>query len=178
MKNTIFVLIVARQRYLCPSVISMAMIVFNLEMYPLIWFHYIICLNKLFFNVTCTHALHCDISFQHRIPMHAVKLDGVTLAVPQSPARFLSQLSQSRYIPCNETRAKEFVTTYPQNTNERDQVMALLFKKRVRHLLAMTKQILDELHIPFWISSGTCLGNDNVNVTTTGLKIGLSVGFL
>ena len=56
------------------------------------------------------------------------------------------------------SRAEKFHQTYPENTNKRDQIHAILFKKRVRHLLAVAKHTLDALGIPFWISSGTCLG--------------------
>ncbi len=37
-----------------------------------------------------------------------------------------------------------------------------MFRKKARNVIAKAKETLDHLGIPFWLSSGTCLGRSHV----------------
>lgn len=74
---------------------------------------------------------------------------------PEDVDVFLQNPQSVRFIEgCNKTRAKEFYKQYGDDESE----TALQFKMNAYHLIYKVKQILDELGIPFWLSSGTCLG--------------------
>lgn len=47
------------------------------------------------------------------------------------------------------------VQLYPDDSS----LEAVEFRRKVKSLLHLTSQILTRLGIPFWLSSGTCLGN-------------------
>ena len=87
--------------------------------------------------------------------MVKVKMDGLKLRAPSYPLAFLGQISESRFIECNQSRAKIFneMNGQPDAT-----VKAKHFYASAKDLLSITKRVLDEIGVRFWISSGTCLG--------------------
>ncbi|KAF4525981.1 hypothetical protein B566_EDAN000773 [Ephemera danica] len=83
-----------------------------------------------------------------------VQMDGLRVVVPSNIPGFLDQKSQSRYVECSHSRAAAFHEQHGVDEG-RD---AIRFRHRAWKLLARAKKLLDEMGIPFWLSSGTCLG--------------------
>lgn len=76
------------------------------------------------------------------------------MLVPSNPEAFIPAVKESKFEDCNLTRADEFFKKYPPENVEE----SMKFQRNARQLLARAKQYLDDLGIPFWLSSGTCLG--------------------
>lgn len=74
--------------------------------------------------------------------------------LPLDPASFVREVYDSKVVECNYTRAEEFLMKHPLDLSEESQK----FQRKARQVLARAKQYLDDLDIPFWLSSGTCLG--------------------
>ncbi|CAH1775719.1 unnamed protein product [Owenia fusiformis] len=83
-----------------------------------------------------------------------VFMDHLQLYAPRYPLVFLHQVPYSRFIECNHSRADSFHSNYGISSDPE----AFKFKSNARKLLAVAKEILDQLGIRFWLSSGTCLG--------------------
>lgn len=87
--------------------------------------------------------------------MESKFIDGLLLSYPEEgSSMFIENPEKFKFIECNKTRAKEFYKQYGDDESE----SALQFKMNAYRLIYKVKQILDELNIPFWLSSGTCLG--------------------
>ena len=82
------------------------------------------------------------------------KISGTILRHPNDTFGFLEELENSEFIECNYTRAFHYFTLYHTDKGQR----ALAFKQKARQLLLTAKTVLDAMGIPFWLSSGTCLG--------------------
>ncbi|XP_014668709.1 PREDICTED: fukutin-like isoform X3 [Priapulus caudatus] len=82
------------------------------------------------------------------------KLDDLEIEVPANTSEFLAETANSTFISCNYTRAKEFFDTYNDDTSGE----ALYFKAKVLQIIRLSKLVLESLEVPFWLSSGTCLG--------------------
>lgn len=82
-------------------------------------------------------------------------MDGLKLRAPAYPLAFLAQISESHFIECNQSRAKIF---YEMNGQPDATVKAKHFYASAKELLSITRRVLDEIGVRFWISSGTCLG--------------------
>lgn len=82
-------------------------------------------------------------------------IDGFTMRMPFPVKEFLKNLDNSRFLPCNHTRARLFYSKYGDDTSYE----ARKFRKRGREVLKIAKLALDRLEIRFWLSSGTCLGS-------------------
>lgn len=89
--------------------------------------------------------------------MIKVKIDGLKLRAPSYPLSFLEQVSESRFILCNQSQADDF---YMKNGKPKLTNTAKEFYSSAKELLSLTRHILDEIGIRFWISSGTCLGKN------------------
>lgn len=72
--------------------------------------------------------------------------------IPNDIPLFLRDSTE--FIECNYEQADKFYRTYGKDTTPR----ALKFIHKARKILSTAKTVLDELQIPFWISSGTLLG--------------------
>ena len=72
---------------------------------------------------------------------------------------FLDQMEHSTFTPCNETRAREFFSSHGRDESAEGRK----FTRKARQTIARAKTYLDELGIPFWLSSGTCLGKRQTN---------------
>ena len=81
-------------------------------------------------------------------------MDGLKVAVPFYPVQFLANLEHSTFIPCDMNRARKFYSTYGLDKS----VDAEIFRIKAKNLLTYAKFQLDQLGVPFWLSSGTCLG--------------------
>ncbi|XP_022087266.1 fukutin-like [Acanthaster planci] len=80
--------------------------------------------------------------------------DRLNLLVPKHIDRFLDQIPFSRHIECNYGQVRVFRAAYGRDESPEAQA----FRQAARDLLEKGKQVLDELGIRFWLSSGTCLG--------------------
>ncbi|XP_059475073.1 ribitol-5-phosphate transferase FKTN-like [Neocloeon triangulifer] len=84
----------------------------------------------------------------------SVDVQGLTLMVPASIDNYLQQRSTDQFVECSHSRAAAFFDEF----GEDDSPDALKFKHKAWKILTTAKQVLDQLNIPFWLSSGTCLG--------------------
>lgn len=89
--------------------------------------------------------------------LSATIIDGLILALPKDTPPFLHPAEFFHFVECNKTRAKEFALKHLTDLNEIEETN--IFRSRVKKLLTKVKTILDNLNIPFWLSSGTCLGH-------------------
>jgi hypothetical protein len=73
---------------------------------------------------------------------------------PRNISSFIIHGEQSRFVACDFSKAQ---AAYQQlSTDQR--VIRKEFGKKVRRILLLTQTVLNDLHIPFWINSGTLLG--------------------
>lgn len=79
-------------------------------------------------------------------------IDDIKVNVPKNIPLFLKD--STAFIECNYELADKFYQTYGKDTTPR----ALKFIHKARKILFTAKTVLDQLQIPFWISSGTLLG--------------------
>ena len=90
-----------------------------------------------------------------RFSLYISTIDDRAIRLPADINEFLKNMENSRYLPCNIKRAREFYSKYGDDgTNE-----AGTFRKRGKEVLQIAKIILDNLRVRFWLSSGTCLGS-------------------
>lgn len=90
----------------------------------------------------------------YRTEIRRTLIDGLTLHLPQPVNNFIKPSSDVKFIECNKVRANAFVAKYGRD----ESADAQLFRSKAHSLLSKVKKLLDELSIPFWLSSGTCLG--------------------
>ena len=83
-----------------------------------------------------------------------VTLDGIDLYMPHFPKKFIEMYDNSKFIPCNVTRAAEFHKLYPRDERKN----ATAFRENGAKVLKVIKSRLDDFGVPFWLSSGTLLG--------------------
>lgn len=81
-------------------------------------------------------------------------IDNIDIYTPYPSSNFLKQVSQSEFLECNYARAEAFYLKYPRDTSEE----AVHFQRKARQLISTAKNVLDNLDIRFWISSGVTLG--------------------
>ncbi|XP_041357118.1 fukutin-like isoform X2 [Gigantopelta aegis] len=89
-----------------------------------------------------------------RFTLTRARIDGLWVFLPHTVKEFLNQVPQSTFIECNHTRAALFVGKYGRDDSKKAQ----LFTRKSRQLLSRAKDVLDDLGVRFWLSSGTCLG--------------------
>ncbi|XP_067264439.1 fukutin isoform X3 [Chanodichthys erythropterus] len=81
-------------------------------------------------------------------------LDGLDVRIPKNFSGFLREFSSSRFLECRSREAKAFFQLYPEDTSAE----AVDFRMRAKSLLHLASKVLSVLGVPFWLSSGTCLG--------------------
>lgn len=81
-------------------------------------------------------------------------VDGLDVRVPRNVTRFLLEQRDAHFLECGYRDARSFLQTYPEDTGP----AALDFRRKVRTLLQTSVRTLGQIQVPFWISSGTCLG--------------------
>ena len=67
---------------------------------------------------------------------------------------FLKEMKNPNFIECDYEKASSYNARFPHIESSEN----VIFKRKARQLLAIAKKTLDSLEIPFWLSSGTCLG--------------------
>lgn len=95
---------------------------------------------------------HAGIIRQFTIQM--VKIRDITVSYPMDTSGFVWNLDHSKFIECDYARARHFFMKYSKK--ETDDMPD--FRRAARQLLSIVSKVLDGLGVPFWISSGTCLG--------------------
>uniref|UniRef100_H2ZHX7 Ribitol-5-phosphate transferase n=1 Tax=Ciona savignyi TaxID=51511 RepID=H2ZHX7_CIOSA len=83
-----------------------------------------------------------------------IEIDGHKFSVPYHITKFLERYHTSHFIECNFKRAKQFKKQFGKELTEKDKTFVASSKK----IMQTAKKVLDKLEIPFWLSSGTCLG--------------------
>lgn len=81
-------------------------------------------------------------------------LDGLDVRIPRNITHFLYEQKHAHFLECHHREARTFLQLYPDDSS----LEAVEFRRKVKSLLHLTSQILTRLGIPFWLSSGTCLG--------------------
>ncbi|CAJ1069819.1 fukutin isoform X1 [Xyrichtys novacula] len=81
-------------------------------------------------------------------------LDGLDVRIPRNITRFLYEQRHARFLECRYRDARNFLQLYPDDSSS----AALDFRRKVKSLLHLAAQTLAQLDVPFWLSSGTCLG--------------------
>ncbi|CAB1415855.1 unnamed protein product [Pleuronectes platessa] len=81
-------------------------------------------------------------------------LDGLDIQVPRNVSHFLSEQQHSHFLECRYRDARNFLQLYPDDTSP----TAMDFHRKAKSLLHLAARTLKQLNIPFWLSSGTCLG--------------------
>ncbi|RUS76088.1 hypothetical protein EGW08_016162 [Elysia chlorotica] len=102
------------------------------------------------------------------------KINGTSLRHPQDTFGFLEEVESSEFIECNYSRAYHFFSLYHKDKGQRAQT----FKQKARQLILTAKTVLDSMGIPFWLSSGTCLGwfrQCDIISHTTDVDIGIFI---
>lgn len=111
--------------------------------------------SKLF-NLNLLEVKH-DLVLNHegafdKFHVESVIIDETKINVPKNVAQFLKISSQ--FIECNYEQAEKFYKTYGKDSSPK----SVRFAHKARKILSIAKAALDDLQIPFWISSGTLLG--------------------
>lgn len=88
-----------------------------------------------------------------KVEISPVVIDNIKLHFPNKFS-FIAPASSTKFIECNYIRSKLFYEKYGRDESED----AELFRTKAWKLLSKAKTLLDHLNIPFWLSSGTCLG--------------------
>lgn len=81
-------------------------------------------------------------------------LDGIDIRVPRNVSRFLSEQRHAHFLECRYRDARNFLQLYPDDLSPE----AVEFRRKVKSLLHVASRTLEQLEVPFWLSSGTCLG--------------------
>ncbi|KAL4658997.1 fukutin [Arapaima gigas] len=81
-------------------------------------------------------------------------VDGLDVWIPKNISQFLQEYTQARFLECRYREARTFYQLYPDDTS----LEAMDFRMKAKSLLSLVAQTLTGLGIPFWLSSGTCLG--------------------
>ena len=90
----------------------------------------------------------------YRFPIKTEKVRGVQLSFPADSSAFIWALQHAKFVECDYARARHFFMKY----GKKDLQDMSEFRRTGRQLLSLVTQTLDSMEVPFWISSGTCLG--------------------
>lgn len=83
-----------------------------------------------------------------------VVIDGTQLLVPRYLATFLKEIDARTFVPCHFDNARRFLSSYGYDSSPESE----LFRSKATNLLSIALDVLSDLGVPFWLSSGTCLG--------------------
>ncbi|XP_051981499.1 fukutin isoform X2 [Xyrauchen texanus] len=81
-------------------------------------------------------------------------LDGLDVRIPKNYSLFLHEHSNNHFLECSYREARAFYQLYPDDTS----LEAMNFRMRAKSLIHLASKVLTVLGVPFWLSSGTCLG--------------------
>lgn len=104
------------------------------------------------------HRLGKELSYEvlyKKVEVQAAVVDGVKVFLPVPISSFTDQkFRDTRFKECNFTNAQRFFDQYGKDQSSQ----AEEFQKKAWKLLSKASRLLDKLGVPFWLSSGTCLG--------------------
>ena len=103
-------------------------------------------LNKSEF---CTHQRLIN-NYKNEV----VIVDGAKVSVPLDIPDFIENIRSSKYTPCVLKNARKFYSEY----GLRSDAESMAFRAKAKQLLLLAIRVLGDLSVPFWLSSGTCLG--------------------
>lgn len=89
-----------------------------------------------------------------KVEIQPAAVDNIKIFLPIKPQPFLDYNDKGQFIECDYARAKKFHERYGRDESDE----AELFRTKAWKLLSKAKTLLDQLNVPFWLSSGTCLG--------------------
>ncbi|KAM3873745.1 ribitol-5-phosphate transferase FKTN [Diretmus argenteus] len=81
-------------------------------------------------------------------------LDGLDVRVPRNISGFLRERNHARFLECHYHNARNFLQLFPDDPSP----AATDFRLKAKSLLHLAAATLNGLGVPFWLSSGTCLG--------------------
>ncbi|KAF7688509.1 fukutin [Silurus meridionalis] len=81
-------------------------------------------------------------------------LDGLDVRIPKNFSHFQREHFNSRFLECRYREAAAFYQLYPDDTSPE----AMDFRMKAKSLLHLAARVLSGIEVPFWLSSGTCLG--------------------
>uniref|UniRef100_UPI00358EFC90 ribitol-5-phosphate transferase FKTN isoform X4 n=1 Tax=Myxine glutinosa TaxID=7769 RepID=UPI00358EFC90 len=107
-------------------------------------------------NFTVYKALHLGRypGAMLRPAVQRTTIDGLSLLAPAHPRATRESLKTPRFVECNWQAANEYLQAFPQHFSP----SVLEFRRMGLALLLTASLALQPLGIPFWLSSGTCLG--------------------
>lgn len=81
-------------------------------------------------------------------------VDGIKMRVPKYLATFLRDIDKRKFVPCHFENVRRFLSSYGLDSSAESNI----FRTKASNLLSIASDVLNELKVPFWLSSGTCLG--------------------
>ncbi|CAG2182902.1 unnamed protein product, partial [Oppiella nova] len=125
------------------------------------WWHGLLALNEHHKRLLHRQGLRkSDFKVSHssaiydKVEIMRTTIDGLVLHLPKPFTPFIQKPEDMEFVECNKSRANVFHAKYGREEDEESNK----FRTKATLLLAKVKHILDELSIPFWLSSGTALG--------------------
>ncbi|XP_028274230.1 ribitol-5-phosphate transferase FKTN isoform X3 [Parambassis ranga] len=99
-------------------------------------------------------------------------LDNLDVRVPRNVTLFLAEQRQARFLECRYRDARNFLQLYPDDSS----AAAVDFRRKAKSLLHLAARTLSHLGVPFWLSSGTCLGwFRQCNIITYGRDVDIGI---
>lgn len=92
--------------------------------------------------------------YLHKFSIKTETVRDVRLSYPEDTVYFVWALQHSKFVECDYAHAQHFFIKYGKRTTGDDPK----FRRTARQLLSIVSTILDSMEVPFWLSSGTCLG--------------------
>lgn len=111
-------------------------------------------LMRLGISITDLKIMNTEGAIERFELVKSVTQHNSALMFPRDISKVIQELETSQFIECNATRADVFHKKFFRDESD----AALRFRHRAWKLLSRAKSVLDSLAIPFWLSSGTCLG--------------------
>lgn len=100
------------------------------------------------------NALHLNAIYAKTTVLHTT-IDGLNISLPYPVNSFLNSIEKHLFIDNDLKRAAEFHAQFPKE----ESYEANQFRNKATALLTKVHHLLENnLHIPFWLSSGTLLG--------------------
>lgn len=137
--------------FLCSPELTVQVVVFYYKTQSTLWHGDVAWRNEL--NESCTVNTEHFFKTPGLYDRFGIVKRG-DLLFPNNSVKLVQEVKDSHYLECNYTRTQQFNTKHPPDLSEEAQ----RFKRNARQIIARAKQYLDDLGIPFWLSSGTCLG--------------------
>ena len=100
-------------------------------------------------SMFCSHQRLVKV-FKNKLAM----IDDVEVSIPEDIPAFTESVRLGVYTPCDLKNARDFYSKFGfQSDPDSDS-----FRAKAAQLLSLASRVLSDLTVPFWLSSGTCLG--------------------